>query len=237
MKNITNDFGQLYYAAAALVIYQRKGSGSDSYAEFFDMDDSGSPINGHPLTIKEGNRLAKALQTKDSKQESFLTPKGMLDASVLYVDSKRGKAVWYTKAQCRTLYFADKLEIPNGPAQIPPMVWVADRASVNVYALCSNKRPTKNTKLFYAPFFNVYEQGTVCMGTVDVSIKKTASLEEFIHSWESYFFNSYFTHLIEEHNPINGNCVLLWKSLVNNEAIFPTTVLKPTTKTIKDLLP
>lgn len=78
--------------------------------------------------------------------------------------------------------------------------------------------------------------GHVCMGTVDVNIQNSASAEEFIQAWESYFFNSYFSHLINEHNPINGNCVSLWKGLIESGEPFPSEVLKKTGKTLKHLL-
>jgi len=237
MKDITNDFGTLYYPTSALVFYQSKGFGTNSYVEFFDMDHTGVPTNPHPLTVREANRLAETLKTTKSKKELFLKPTGVLDSSVLYMDAQEGRAVWFTKAQSRNLYFSAQLEIPNGLASVPAMVWSADRHSLNVYALTSNKRPSKMTKLYCAPFFNVHESGGVCMGTVDVEIGGTASLEQFMSKWEHYFFNSNFSHLMEQHNPINGNCVMLWKNLVNTGKPFPTEVLKPITKTLKNLLP
>ncbi|STD07498.1 hypothetical protein [Chryseobacterium carnipullorum] len=45
---------------------------------------------------------------------------------------------------------------------------------------------------FHAPFFNVYESGSVCMGTVDVNIKNSVSLEEFTEKWEDLFFQFLF---------------------------------------------
>ncbi|ULT39936.1 prokaryotic E2 ligase family D protein [Niabella defluvii] len=60
--------------------------------------------------------------------------------------------MWFTKAQRRELYFTQKLGIPNGTASVPPMLWVADRQSISIFALRTNRRPTKDTKLYYAPF-------------------------------------------------------------------------------------
>jgi hypothetical protein len=74
------------------------------------------------------------------------------------------------------------------------------------------------------------------MGTVDVQIKKTASLEEFTTKWEGYFFNSYFSHLMENHNPIRGNCLSLWQDLIQSGAEFPKEVLTKTRTTLKNLL-
>ena len=41
---------------------------------------------------------------------------------------------------------------------------------------------------------------------------------------------------MNEHNPIKGNCVSLWKSLINNEKQFPKEALKNANRTLKNLL-
>ena len=136
----------------------------------------------------------------------------------------------------RQLYFTENLEIPNGMAEVPAMLWFANKRSLKIFALANSRRPTEKTELFYAPFFKVYEDGNVCMGTVDVNFQNSTSLEEFTEKWENYFFNSYFSHLMNEHNPIKGNCVSLWKSLINTEKQFPKEALKQANRTLKNLL-
>jgi PRTRC genetic system protein B len=200
------------------------------------MDRNGQPVNAHPLTQREASQLAKALKIAKAKKEPCLKINGILGSHILHLDPQKGKAIWFTKAGQRELYFVESLGIPNGRAGVPPMLWAANRNSLFVFALKSNRRPNESTSLYYAPFFNVYENGNVCMGTVDVQIKKTASLEEFTAAWEQYFFKSYFSHLNDQ-NPINGNCVCLWKDLVNTDKHFPKDVLKKTNKTLKNLLP
>ncbi len=74
------------------------------------------------------------------------------------------------------------------------------------------------------------------MGSVDINIKSSVSVEEFIEAWENYFFNSYFSHLLNNYNPIKGNCVSLWKKLMETGEVFPVEVLKKNNKTLKHLL-
>ena len=240
MKNvndITENFGMLYYPKSALVFYEAKGTNTDMYVEHFDMDRNGNPINAHPLTVKEANILAKSLQTDEEKSKAFLKPKGILPNNILHINpSEKGTVLWYTKAQQRQLYFVNGLGIPNGKPQVPPLVWFANKNNLSIFALASDRRPTEKTPLHYAPFFNVYENGNVCMGTVNIDIQNSASVEEFIQAWESYFFNSYFSHLLGNYNPIKGNCVNLWKELINTDKAFPKEVLKPNNKTLKNLL-
>ena len=240
MKDITQDFGTLYHPTTALVFYQTNERNKDTYVEYFDMDKNGNPINAHPLSENEANILAKSLTTKTQKEKNqdFLKPNGILLTNILQINpnAENGSAIWYTKSMKRQLYFTENLEIPNGTAEIPAMLWLATKRSLKIFALPNNSRPTEKTPLFYAPFFNVYENGNVCMGTVDVYIQNSASLEEFTKKWEEYFFKSYFSHLMNEHNPINGNCVNLWKSLINNEKQFPKEALKNANRTLKNLL-
>lgn len=239
MKDITENFGTLYRPTSALVFYQNNEKTKETYVEHFDMDKDGSPINAHPLTEREAKALAKSLvvNSKKEKNHDFLKPKGILPTNILHINTGENASVlWHTPSVKRQLFFTESLEILNGTAEVPAMLWFAGKRSLKVFALANNRRPTEETPLFYAPFFNVYENGSVCMGTVDVDIKNSSSLEEFIEKWEDYFFNSYFSHLMNEHNPINGNCVNLWKNLVDTQKAFPKKVLKKTNKTITNLL-
>ncbi len=237
LNEITENFETLYYPKSALVFYETEGTNTDMYVEQFDMDKNGNPINAHPLTVKEANVLAKSLQTDEEIKKAFLKPKGILPTNILHINpSEKGTVLWYTKAQQRQLYFVKGLGIPNGKAQVPPMLWFANKNSLSVFALASDRRPTEKTPLHYAPFFNVYENGNVCMGTVTIDIQNSASVEEFIQAWESYFSNSYFSHLLGNYNPIKGNCVTIWKDLIGTDNPFPKEVLKPNNKTLKNLL-
>ena len=236
VNDISKDFGTLYYPKSALVFYETKGTDTAMYVEHFDMDSNGTPINAHPLTVKEANVLAKALQIDEEKNTAFLKPNGILPTNILHISpSEKGTVLWYTKAQQRQLYFVDSLGIPNGKAQVPPMLWLASKSSLTVFALASDRRPTEKTPLHYVPFFNIYEKGNVCMGTVSIDIKNSASVEEFIQAWEHYFFNSYFSHSLCE-NLTKKNIVNLWKDLINTDKPFPKEALKKNNKTLKSLL-
>ena len=241
MNNVidrTEDFGTLYHPKSALVFYESKGLDKDMYVEHFDMDKNGRPINAHPLTEREAGALAKALMTEKQKQTAFLKSGGILPTNILHIHPSRdkGSVIWYTKSQKRPLYFIEGLGIPSGQGFVPPMVWQASKNSLRVFALLSNRRPTEKTPLYYAPFFNIYEDGRVCMGSVSIEIKESACVEEFTKAWEDYFFNSYFSHLMGENSPVKGNCVTLWKDLVTSDRTFPTALLKSSNKTLKNLL-
>jgi PRTRC genetic system protein B len=237
-NDITASFGTLYHPKSALVFYETIGTSTDVYVEHFDMDKQGNPINAHPLTEREAKVLAKALQSEKDRDKAFLKSNGILPTNILHINpnTDKGAVLWYTKAKKRQLYFVSGLDIPSGMANVPPMVWYANKNSLWVFALASERRPTEKTPLYGAPFFNIYEDGRVCMGSVTINIKNSASVEEFVGAWEDYFFNSYFSHLLGNNSPIKGNCVNLWKDLVQTGKPFPKEILKKNNKTLKNLL-
>lgn len=226
----------LYHPAAALVLFKPEQGNGDLYIEYYDMDENGCPVNPRPLTVAQANRLAKALNTKEQAAKAFLKPKGILPACVLHINpAEDGSVVWYTRPAARKLYFSEGVGLQNGTVCLPALLWRASRKQLFLYALKGKSKPSLSTPLWHAPFMNVYHNGNVCMGSVDVRIGKAAALEAFITAWEGYFFGSYFSHLIG-HNPISGNLISLYGQLIETGAAFPVGELLPCNKTLKDLL-
>lgn len=228
---------QLYQPKAALVVFTASGFAAP-YIEYYDMDERGCPVNPHPLTVREAQSLAKALDTREHAGKAFLRPEGVLPDNVLHLDpSENGSLVWYTKPQRQKLYFAESLGLENGMVALPALVWKANKKELQIFALKGTAKPKAETPLYHAPFFNLYQKGYVCMGTVNVAIKSAASLEEFISAWHAYFFESYFSHHINEHNPVGANLFNLYKELMaDTEKTFPTDTLRTTPLTLKNLL-
>ncbi|MGG7468657.1 PRTRC system protein B [Chryseobacterium arthrosphaerae] len=236
MENIIQDLGTLYHPTSALVFYQTNDRIKDVYVEHFDIETNGNPINAHPLTVREAKFLSKALHIETKRSGEFLKLKNILSENILHINPSKGSVIWYTKGQNIKLFFSESLGIPNGMVQVPALLWSANKQNLIIFALASGRRPSEKTMLYHAPFFNIYESGSVCMGTVDVNIKNSASIEEFTQAWENYFFNSYFSHLMNGHDPIKGNLVNLWNELINTGNPFPKKLLKKTNRNLKDLL-
>jgi len=237
MNNITTDFGSLYHPKKAFVVYQQQGQGKHIYVESYDMDSKGYPVNAHPLTVRESNALAKALDSSPEQQRSYLKPAGLLPKNVLYINpDQNGYAVWHTPQQRVNLLFIEDLGIPNGKAHVPALLWKASKEALQIFALKGGTEPQEQTVLYHAPFFNIYETGKVCMGSVAVNIQPDCRLETFMHQWENYFFNSYFSHLFAGHVPVKGNIVQLWQGLINSPKKFHQKVLIKNGLTIKNIL-
>jgi len=233
--DITETLGSLYHPVKALLIYNHQKE-KQSYVEAYDIGTDGRPINAHRLSIQESIALAKALDTTDELKRTFLKPAGLLPKNVLYINPDRnGYAIWYTPAQNRQLYFKESLNIPNGKASVPALVWRANRTGLWLYALTDDTDINTKTTLCRAPFFNTGQDGRVCMGNVNVNLPANCSLEEFMSLWEDYFFNSYFSHLLGS-NPVKGNIVQLWQKLVGKRKDFPTDQLTQLPHTLKKLI-
>lgn len=232
----TTDTTTLYHPAAALVVFTPEGSGSP-YIEYYEMDEDGCPVNPHPLSVREAQSLAKALDTRGEAAKAFLRPAGLLPPSVLHINpSHNGSVVWYTRPQPFYMHFTQNLHLESGAVALPALVWKADRKRLYLYALTRRSKPNAATPLYFAPVLNAYRDGAICMGTVDVKIKSAASLEEFTAAWQAYFFGSYFSHLIGGNNPVEGNLISLYRQLRESGAPFPVEALVKTRLTLNNLL-
>jgi PRTRC genetic system protein B len=248
MKNITQQFNSGFEPYKALLIYkfekeehinqfQRHEAETQIYVESYDIGLNGKPINAHPLSVKEMTVLHGLLKTSQEMQDSYLKSKGLLPNKVLYINQQaNGFAVWYTPPQEVTLFFIDGLHIPSGKFQIPAMLWKANADSLHVYSLKGKSKPHENTKLCHAPYLNIYGSGQVCMGTVQINISKTACLEDFIATWERYFFDSNFSHSISGNNSTKTNTTDLWRSLAGTGKPFPQEELLSNHLTLKQII-
>lgn len=237
MKNITSRFTTQYHPRKSLVMYQAAGSSSECFVEAYDISPEGKMINPHPLSIKESIELGTMLTSSLEKDNHVFEPEGLLPTNVLYASSKgEGTAVWFTPAGNHHLLFREDLGIASGAYPLPALLWKADKEKLHIYALKLSRRPNTKTKIYKAPFFNIHDSGLVCMGTVNIDISKDCKLEQFIEQWQSYFFNSYFSHLLGEVSPVKGNIVQLYQTLAETAQPFPVEELLPISKNIQTII-
>lgn len=237
MKNISSCFSESHQPIKGFVVNQHQKDASDIYVEAYDLDEKGFFINAHPLSMLETIELAESLNTSRRLRNGFLISRSILPQKVLHINpAKAGRAIWYTPTQRVHLLFKKDLTIPCGQASVPAMIWAADKDGLQVFAIKTTKKPDAKSPLYHAPFFNIYEDGTVCMGTVNIDFEDDCYLEDFIEKWETYFWKSYFSHLINDTSPVKMNIIQLWQDLVNTETPFPNDLLKRNGQTLKDLI-
>lgn len=234
MIDITELFQEVYRPKKILAVLQTPSR--KVYVEAYDLDEDNRPINAHPMSLQDSAELADIFNSSRQLNKNYLQSEGLMPENILYLSTQgTGFAIWHTSPRKVRLRFIKDLEIPSGLVWIPPMIWKATKDDLSVFAI-NTDRPTLKTQLHHAPFFNIYSDGSVCMGTVDIQTAASNSLESFIENWQSYFFDSYFSHLLGKRSPVRGNIIQLWKGLVETGKKFPLSELIKTTLTVEDIL-
>ncbi len=134
---------------------------------------------------------------------------------------------WWTPRRVRRMFF----ENSEGKAQIlsgenfpqPPLVWRAAQGELKIRALWENRRPKADTTLAVAPFWNLSDDGSVCLGSMrcpeSVSVRS-------IDAWERGFYESAFTHAnVGRLTRHKGGHDALWAKLAGTHRPFPTDAL------------
>ena len=218
----------------AVLIYE--GKHDNAYATIHDVnigrDGQASLLAGVPATREATARIARDL-IKGLRLGSFL-PANVLSVGI---DS----LVWWVPTQKRLVYFkSDELGGERSAETCHPgLVFRASANSWHIFAVKGNSRPTPDTQLFQAPYFNVWKQdGKICTGNVTIP---GTTVEDSIKAWTDAFFDSYFTHP-NVHAPdklVNwkGGSYAFWRSMLDGEhKKFPEKALVSANMTIASLL-
>lgn len=134
---------------------------------------------------------------------------------------------WWTPRCVRRMFFENsegKAQILNGKSfSQPPLVWRVAHGDLKIRALCGNKRPNTHTSLAVAPFWNLSDDGSVCLGTM--RSPDSASVAS-IGAWEQGFYESAFTHAnVGRLTRQQGGHDALWAKLAGKRRPFPTDAL------------
>jgi PRTRC genetic system protein B len=134
--------------------------------------------------------------------------------------------VWWTPSCRRQMFYQNSegkaAELNGLIFPQPPLVWRVDGSELKIRALIENKRPGEATKLAVAPFWNLSDDGRVCLGTM--RHPDTASVKS-IPDWERGFYESAFTHSnVGRLTRHPGGFEGLWSGL-DKRAKFPVETL------------
>ena len=222
---------------SAIMMYTNSSGSAFGTAHNIGLDGNGAPylLEGHPLTMKILNVLTAALAKGAESSRSF---SGFLPATVLATGIS--SIVWWLQAADRTVSFScndDIIGKRSGKTPHPSLVFGVNEQGWFVFAVKGNKRPTPETALFQAPFFNVWETGKICIGTTRIPNGATA---EQIDEWNKAFFASSFSHpnvhsvggLVK-----SGGAYAFWRDLLDGKyKTFPQKQLVATKKTLNDFI-
>jgi PRTRC genetic system protein B len=237
--NITVHSNELHYSLeTAVLIYRSKTSS----APFITLHSVQPPVTpgtlpqlgaARPIDRRFVRSLSRSLSPRKAAVE--LLPDNVLACT-------DDTLLWWSPATRRPLYFevAERedqetlADIDSRPMAHPPLVFMVDPSGLTVRALPTNERPTAETPLMIAPYWNVYSHGGVCLGSM--KHPRTLSVSA-IRGWEDGFFDSKFSH---PNTPLltrfKSGIVALWKTLADNNESYPLEMLVPAKQTLAALL-
>lgn len=147
--------------------------------------------------------------------------------------------VWWFRPQARRVWF-DARQIGQKCAIVPQpgLVFSVSPLGWQVFALATPSRPRSRTKLYQAPYYNVWSGGKICEGSAHVPKGDERKDPE---AWEKAFFESRFTHPnVHEKDRLvkyRGGPVRFWQHMLSGKfEAFPKEVLVPTKLTLGDHL-
>lgn len=221
----------------AVLIYEGQSGGA--FATLHDIEDiDGLPTiqSGKAMTPRAALRLARELG-------KGVAQGGFLPETVLYMDGDL--LLWWVPAAKRQVWFragdigpADRGEVVPHPG----LVFAASSQHWSVWAVKGLERPTPDSALYQAPYFNVDASGGICQGNVAIPHNATGTTAEKIGAWNDAFFNSYFTHPNVHKGLVSyrGGACQFWRHLLDGKfSVFPEKVLvdrKCQLRNVRDLL-
>lgn len=236
MKLEVNSYGESYALKHALLVYESPGNQA-SYATKHPVQTiDGKPMirPGAPLTEGDYKALIEGLKPKDRPTIEWNDPtilaKGM------------GRLIWWTSPRKRSMFFkssshaAKKVDGKN-ICPNPGLVFMAGPRTLHIFAFKGEAAPVRTTKLYQAPFFNVWSDGKVCSGNATLPEEDQRNDRD---AWERFFFGSHFTHpnfSQKDRLTLGVEPCAFWQKQLNRPTkAFPESVLVDINLTVNDLL-
>lgn len=186
-----------YFPKQAMVVYATNPAeeGTRYYIEISDiMEDKGRSYigAGKPVTKETLQTLLDVVAESD--RQTFYSITNTVPTNLLVIDQRAGRNIlaWWKPAQRQTLTIKGKASVTNW---VPAMVFVVRGDRLAVAALTQNRKPTISSRLYHAPFFNVYREMNVCLGNVKPP-KTSGDIKELLEAWEQAFWRSEFTEVV-----------------------------------------
>ncbi len=199
----------------AITVYKSKLK-EEYYLESHNVNEQGAILEGKPLLQETMQGIVDVFFDERRNMQNI---KGILPDNLLSFEPLPGgyyKMIWHRPAELRVMHFVKELKLPTAKTWVPAMVYVAHTKGLFVYALKSNSRPKEATRLYRAPFFNVNDFGSVCLGNAQVQKPKEKTYLNLMKYWEDLFWLSEFTHMNGD-NKTKSNMNSVWSRLLKSK--------------------
>lgn len=103
---------------------------------------------------------------------------------------------WYTKRSQNTLWFRplSSKKIICFNIELPPMIFLVQKSDSSLFnfTIGKNSRPSLSTRIYHSPLMNLYESGSLCLGSA--ALPSEISIDT-IKDCEDCLLQSQFTHV------------------------------------------
>lgn len=158
--------------------------------------------------------------------------KSIIPKNVIYYDNNVSslKLIWYVKGKIASYLTKNK----EDTLYYPNLLFMYNNRQMYIYSFIDNV-VTNDTKLYKAPFPNIYEDNSMCFGNMNIDKFIHFDLEKTMLSLTDSFFNSKFNEYMSG-NRTDHNTDNIFKRILNKDIQFPIKELVALNKTVKSLL-
>lgn len=130
---------------------------------------------------------------------------------------------WWRKAGIGNMFIKNSEGEFALKVKHPSLVFALCGSALRVYAVKGESKPTADTALFNAPYFNIDSMGRLCTGNVVLPDETGATS---FADWEKMFFDSYFTHHSNQKIiRTKKSFIEFWVDQSNSSEAFPEDAL------------
>lgn len=220
---------------AALLYYRGAPSAAGDYWQIHSVEKNkaGVPVlrEGIPVERRTLAELCKEILPSLYQNIGWIDP-GLL----AYGAGSEGPLLFWRPSIRRSIYFGRTLNLESGIVTWPALVFLARPKELHVFAVNADQRPELDTPLLMPPFFNIYEDCRVCLGTTRAP---ATCWPDETQRWGEAFYKSEFTQAGAKDRLFlkRGSLAAFWRSRPAAKTNgFPYKQLKGAGLTIRDLL-
>lgn len=228
---VRQNVGQLTPHKALL--FYGSGNGATSRMTIHPVEIIGStPILKEGTLVRKSDlrKLANGIEKKRDAGLRYIAD------NILARDDEQ--VVWWVPPCKQRMYFKTQvlgLENFNGEVSNPACVFARTRKGWQVLCLAGNERPTMDTPLLVSPYFNVWDNHVICVGSTALPKSDDVLL------WTKAYFASAFTHTNyrNKKHELNrlGDRAALWRDLLTGKLTdFPCEVLPDAGMTLGEFI-
>ena len=209
------------------------GDGKDAFATLHDVT---LPHGGGQPRLGAAQALTSAFLHALQEQIGVRQPVEVLPPCVLARTPEM--IAWHVPATHRTMFFQTGSALDDHTGKRfpqPGLVFRLVDQTLSVRALATTERPTAATKLYVAPYYNTYDNGSVCLGSMRRPDHASADV---LDAWVDGFFGSAFSHpagAVRLTTQKGGYAALVAK-IAGSDAPFPTGALVDAEQTLGQFL-